>query len=142
MDNSVIETLHDIHTATNDVLKGYSEMESRSKPDILPVIRRLTDMHQKHANELVSELRQWRETGEDDTSLQGTLNKVVVVLRDWIADLDRDALPAVRQGEESLRDKYVAALQNDGLKGQQRLMQLLQSQHDEIVGEISRLPKT
>ena len=142
MDNSVIETLHDIHTATNDVLKGYSEMQSRAKPDILPVIRRLTDMHQKHANELVLMLRQWRETGEDDTSLQGTLNKVVVVLRDWIADLDRDALPAVRRGEESLRNKYVAALQNDGLKGQQPVMQLLQSQHDEIAGEINRLPKS
>ena len=44
MSTQAIDALHDVHTATNDVLKGYREMSARAKPDIQAVIRRLTDM--------------------------------------------------------------------------------------------------
>ncbi len=56
MSTGAIQALHDIHTATNDVLKGYREMAARTEPEIQTVIRRLTEMHQRHASGQESEL--------------------------------------------------------------------------------------
>jgi uncharacterized protein (TIGR02284 family) len=141
MSTRAIDALHDIHTATNDVLKGYREMSARAEPDIVAVIRRLTDMHDRHAAEQSAELLRLRDAGKDDSSMQGTVNKVVVILRDWLSDLDRDALPAVRQGEESLRDEYDKALEDAQVSGHPAVAALLKAQKAEIVGEISRLPQ-
>jgi len=98
-------------------------------------------MHQRHASEQTAELLRLRDAGHDDSSLQGTVNKVVVVLRDWLSDLDRDVLPAVRKGEESLRDEYKKAL--DALRTQQdpAVVALLKTQCDSIDSEIAKLPK-
>jgi len=133
--------MRDIHTATNDVLKGYREMSSRADPDVQAVVRRLTDMHERHAAEQGVELARLREAGKGDTSVQGTVNKVVVILRDWLSDIDRDVLPAVRDGEESLRDEYVKALHDAEVSGHSSVATLLKTQMDAISGEIARLPK-
>lgn len=136
-----IDALHDVHTATNDVLKGYREMAARAEPDIQAVIHRLSDMHHRHAAEQEAELARLRDAGKDDASWQGTVNKLVVILRDWLSDLDRDVLPAVRQGEESLRDEYKKAL--DALRpvNSPSVVALLTAQSDAITVEIARLPR-
>lgn len=141
MATRAIEALHDIHTATNDVLKGYREMAARAEPDIQAVIRRLVDMHEQHAAEQAAELLHGRETAKDDSSVQGTVNKVVVILRDWLSRLDRDALPAVREGEESLRDEYDKALRDGEVAGHASIAALMQAQVDAINREIARLPQ-
>jgi Domain of unknown function (DUF2383) len=141
MNARAIDALHDIHTATNDVLKGYREMSARAEPEIQMVIRRLSHMHERHAAEQAAELVRLREGGKDDSSLQGTLNKLVVILRDWLSNLDRDALPAVREGEESLRDQYVKALQDGQVSGHPSIVALLKTQMDSINSEIARLPQ-
>lgn len=140
MTTHAIDALHDIHTATNDVLKGYREMLARAEPDIRPVIQRLTEMHQRHAVEQVAELARVREAAKDDTSVQGTVNKVVVMLRDWLSNLDRDVLPAVRDGEESLRKEYDEALRHDAVRAHASIAALLGSQRTAIDQEIARLP--
>ena len=140
MSTVTIDALHDIHTATNDVLKGYSEMSARAKPDIKTVMLRLTAMHVRHAAEQSAELARLRDAGKADSSVQGTVNKVVVILRDWLADLDRDALPAVRDGEKSLRDKYDEALGDAEVRNDAAMFALLTRQRMEINGEIDRLP--
>lgn len=136
-----IDALHDVHTATNDVLKGYREMSARAEPEIKDVIRRLTELHQRHAAEQEAELVRVREADKDDSSLQGTVNKVVVILRDWLSDLDRDVLPAVRKGEESLRDEYDKALQDVEVSEHAAIAALLRTQRDAINSEIARLPR-
>lgn len=141
MNTRAIEALHDIHTATNDVLKGYREMAQRAAPDIQPVIRRLTDLHERHASEQQAELARLREAGRHDTSVQGTVNKVVVILRDWLSNLDRDVLPAVRQGEESLRDEYLDALEELRTGESPIVVALLRTQLAAVQSEIERLPK-
>ena len=73
-----IDTLLHIHTATHDVLKGYREMFARAQPDVESVIRRLTEMHERHAAEQHAELLRLREAHEDGASLQGTVNKVLL----------------------------------------------------------------
>ena len=141
MSTGAIEALHDVHTATNDVLKGYREMEERAQPDIQAVIRRLTDMHQRHAAEQESELVLLRDGRRDDSSLQGTLNKVVVILRDWLSNLDQEVLPAVRKGEESLLGEYDKALKHPEVQEQPSVIALLKKQHDCIGSEIVQLPQ-
>lgn len=140
MSTRAIDALHDVHTATNDVLKGYREMSARAQPEIQAVIHRLTDMHERHAAEQAAELVRLRDADKDDTSLQGTVNKVVVVLRDWLSDLDRDALPAVRDGEESLRKEYDKALHDGQVSGHSSISSLLTSQRNAIGSEIAQLP--
>jgi hypothetical protein len=141
MSKDAIDALHDVHTATNDVLEGYREMSARAEPDIQPVIRRLIDMHERHAAEQEAELVRVRDAGTDDSSLQGKVNKVVVMVRDWVSDLDRDALPAVRDGEKSLRDKYDKALQDGRVSEHATVGTLLKTQMAAITSEIAHLPK-
>jgi uncharacterized protein (TIGR02284 family) len=142
MSTQAIDALHDIHTATNDVLKGYREMSARAEPEIQAVMHRLTEMHQRHAAEQAAELRRLRESAEGDTSFQGTLNKVVVILRDWLADIDRDALPKVREGEEALRGEYQKALNDAEVAANPNVAALLQTQMQAINSEIARLPQS
>lgn len=141
MSNRAIDALHDIHTATNDVLKGYREMSARAQPDIQPVIRRLVDLHERHAAEQLAELGRLREAGQDDSSFQGTVNKAVVIMRDWVSKLDRDVLPAVRDGEESLRDEYDKALKALPVADNASVAALLTKQRAAINSEIAQLPK-
>lgn len=136
-----IDTLLDIHTATHDVLKGYREMVARAKPDVESVIRRLTEMHERHAAEQHAELLRLREAHKDGSSLRGAVNKVMVILRDWLSDIDRDILPAVRDGEESLRGHYDKALEDESVVGAPTVAALLKTQRGEISTEIARLPK-
>lgn len=141
MTTRALDALHDIHTATNDVLQGYREMSARAEPDIVAVMRRLTELHTRHAAEQAAELVRQRVAGTGDTSLQGTVNKVVVIMRDWVSDLDRDALPAVRQGEASLRDEYVKALQAVPVSDHPSVAALLRTQMEAINREIALLPQ-
>lgn len=141
MSTRAIEASHDIHTATNDVLKGYLELRARAEPEIQTVIGRLTAMHQQHASEQESEHLRLRDSGNNDSSLQGTMNKIVIVVRDWVSDLDRDVLPAVRMGEESLSDKYSQALDDAQMKDYPSVVATLRRQLESIGKEIARLPK-
>lgn len=142
MSTQAIDALHDIHTVTNDVLKGYREMSARAEPDIQAVIRRLTELHERHAAEQAAELLRLRNAGKDDTSLQGTVNKVVVILRDWLTNLDRDVLPAVREGEEALRKQYDKALDHEQVSANPAVAALLRTQLDSINTEIAHLPQS
>ncbi len=140
MNSSELEALHDVHTATNDVLEGYGEMAARAEPEIGPIIRRLTNMHQRHAAEQQAELTRLRDAGSDDSSLQGTLNKVVVIVRDWVTDLDGGVLPAVRRGEESIAQHFKKAMEDLQSNASSPLLALLKRQYEEIISETARLP--
>jgi uncharacterized protein (TIGR02284 family) len=141
MTTTAIDALHDVHTATNDVLKGYREMSARAKPEIQLVIRQLSEMHEQHAAEQAASLVSLRDLGKDDSSLQGTVNKVVVILRDWLTNLDRDVMPAVREGEESLCKEYDKALQNDLVSENASVAELLKTQRRAISSQIECLPQ-
>ena len=141
MSTQAIDALHYVHTATNDLLKGYREMSARAEPDIQTVIRRLTALHEHHAAEQVAELARLHDAGTDDSSVQGSVNKVVVIVRDWLTHLDKSVLPAVRQGEEAVRDEYDKALHDSVASGNASVTELLTTQRDSINSEIARLPQ-
>ena len=106
------------------------------------MIVRLTEMHERHAVEQAGQLVRMHDAGKDDLSLQGTVNKAVVILRDWLSNLDRDALPAVRDGEESLRKEYDKALRDKDVSGNAALVDLLKTQMGSIDSKIARLPRS
>lgn len=72
------DALHQVHTATNDVLEGYRTMIDRAEPEIQEIVLELTAMHTRHASDLKARLLTLGHTGEDDTSFRGTMNKVAV----------------------------------------------------------------
>lgn len=141
MAKQALEALHDVHTATNDVIKGYKTMLERAEPEIVPTIRQLSDMHQRHASELAGQIKLSGGSGHDDSSLQGKVNQAVVIMRDWLAGLDRDALESVRDGEESLRDAYTDALDDLAADAQPSVRMLLNAQHADICDQIRRTSK-
>ncbi|MBC7939326.1 MAG: hypothetical protein H7Z19_06095 [Chitinophagaceae bacterium] len=70
------------------------------------------------------------------------MNKVVVVLRDWLSDLDRDVLPAVREGGEALREKYLEALAEESASADGSVAALLKAQMEAINARLPACPKT
>jgi hypothetical protein len=98
-------------------------------------------MHKRHASEQETELAILSESGSDDSSIQGTINKVVIAVRDWISDIDQDVLPAVRMGEESLLEKYNKALDDSQFRDHPSILTMMATQLEEIGNEISKLPK-
>ena len=135
------DALQDVHTATNDVLAGYREMASRAQPDVQPVIGQLIALHQRHADAQAALLSRSPEGAVGDTSLQGTVNKAVVVVRDWFTDIDRDTLPAVRKGEQALRDTCADALRDAQLLPDDAVAMLLRTQLAELDRAILGLPQ-
>jgi hypothetical protein len=141
MNARTLDALHDIHVATNDVLQGYRELANRAEPDIQQAIARLTALHEQHAAAQATELARMHDERTDVTSLQGRLNKAVVVVRDWVSDLDRDVLPAVRRGEESLRDEYDKVLRDGRVAPHATVMAMLTAQRNAIDQAIAGLPR-
>lgn len=138
---TAIDALQHVHTATNDVLEGYHTMAERAQPDLRPVIHRLIVLHERQAAEQAALLRLSAEGEVGDTSLQATVNKAVVILRDWFTDLDRDALPAVRQGEQALREVFAKALRDEEVATHEAVGPLLKTQLAAIDREILTLPQ-
>ena len=69
------------------------------------------------------------------------MNKAVVTLRDWVGDLDRDSLKAVRRGEEALRDIYDDALTDWAAGEYPEVSEVLTRQYCEIGSHIENLPQ-
>ncbi|WP_237065250.1 DUF2383 domain-containing protein [Loktanella sp. M215] len=139
MPNDVRHVLHTIHAATNDVLAGYETMLDRADPDILPIIEDLSNLHRCHAMEQEDALQGLQDTGDGDATVRGTVNKAVVTLRDWVAGLDADALPAVREDEEALMDIYDKSLAEWTVDGHFDISEFLTRQYHEIKEQISGL---
>ncbi|PWK52760.1 DUF2383 domain-containing protein [Silicimonas algicola] len=139
MTNTPKSGLHQTLTATNDVLQGYDTMLPRADAEIAGVIAELTTMHRRHANALEQRLAALGESGEDDGSLQGTMNAAVVTLRDWITGLDESSLDAVLRGEKAVMDIYDDAMTDWSSSDDPETAALLGTQFKEISEQVARL---
>ena len=131
--------LHQALTATNDVLTGYETMLERAEPEIVSILTDLTAMHRRHASALEQRLNALGDSGEDDSSLRGTMNAVVVTLRDWVTDLDEGSLNAVRRGEKALMDIYDDAMSDWSASDDAETAALLDVQYQEIGEQVDHL---
>lgn len=139
MANTPKSGLHQALTATNDVLTGYKTMLERAEPEIVPILTDLTSMHKRYASALEQRLNALGDTGEDDSSLRGTMNAVVVTLRDWVADLDEGSLDAVQRGEQALMDIYDDAVSDWSATDDGVTAALLNRQYQEIGEQVDHL---
>ena len=131
--------LHQVHTATNDVLEGYRTMLERAEPEIKGIISELTAMHARHASDLKARLSTLGHTGEDDTSFRGMMNKVAVTMRDWITGLDEGSLDAVERGERAILDIYDDAMQDWSTHDDPKTWSLLEKHYQDIDAAIAKL---
>lgn len=133
------DALHQVHTATNDVLEGYRTMLERAEPEIRATISDLTEMHSRHTTDLDARLSAIGHSGDDDTSFRGTVNTVAVTLRDWITGLDEGSLDAVERGEKALLDIYEDALKDWSAGDDPETETLITAQHRDIESGIAKL---
>jgi len=139
MANTPLDALHQVHTATNDVLTGYETMMERAEPEIGPILADLTALHVEHAAALRERLRALGHTGEDDTSFRGTMNSVAVTMRDWITGLDEGSLDAVERGEKALQYIYDDAQKGWSSVDDLETATLLDAQYQEIGEKVAEL---
>ena len=139
MANTPNSGLHQALTATNDVLTGYETMLERAEPEIVSILTDLTAMHRRHASALEQRLNALGDSGEDDSSLRGTMNAVVVTLRDWVTDLDVGSLNAVQRGEKALMDIYDDAMSDWSASDDAETAALLDVQYQEIGEQVDHL---
>ena len=139
MANTPKSGLHQALTATNDVLTGYETMLERAEPEIVSILTDLTAMHRRHASALEQRLNALGDSGEDDSSLRGTMNAVVVTLRDWVTDLDEGSLNAVQRGEKALMDIYDDAMSDWSASDDAETAALLDVQYQEIGEQVDHL---
>ena len=139
MSKSLREALHDVHTATNDVLEGYATMLGRAEPEIVGIVGDLKAMHERHAEAQRELLARMGQDDEEDTSLRGTMNTVAVTVRDWITGLDEGSLSAVERGETALGDIYTDAIEDLTETRDPAVRDLLDSQRAEIGTRIEGL---
>lgn len=132
--------LHQARTGITDVLEGYETLADRAEPQIRPVIDDLRTLHQRHATDLDRRLSGLGEATDAHASIQGTVNKVVVTLRDWVSTLDDDVLAFIRDGEERLADIYRDALTGWSAGDDTETARLLEDQRREIEEKARQLP--
>lgn len=140
METKASSALHDVQTAIKDVLAGYDTLEERAEPEILPIVRKLKDMHHRHSTDIARHLTDLGEHADDEASIRGSVNKAVVAMRDWVSDLDADALSFVRDGEERLMGIYDDALNDAGDTGDFECRRLLSTQRQQIKAQTDQLP--
>lgn len=140
MENRAGDALHQVRTGIEDVLSGYETLEERAEAEILPVVRKLNEMHLRHSAELQSRLDAIGDRAEDGGSIRGAVNKAVVTMRDWVSDLDADALPFIRDGEERLIGIYDDALEKSDGHGDLDSSRLLTTQRQQVREQKDRLP--
>jgi hypothetical protein len=81
--------LHQVHTASNDVLEGDKTMLERAETEILGSISDWTAMHTRYSMKLAALLSALGHGSADDRSYRGTLNSAVFIKRVWITGLDK-----------------------------------------------------
>jgi len=131
--------LHQIHTATNDVITGYDTMIERAEPEIRSILTELNAMHLRHAADQETRLSALGDSGQDDDSWRGSLNEAVVTLRDWVTGLDENALEAVQRGEQALLDIYDNAMEDWPAGTAPDVSQTLTDQYHEIEAKMGKI---
>ncbi|SHF98621.1 protein of unknown function [Loktanella atrilutea] len=136
----VHDVLHTIHTATNNVLAGYATMLVRADPEILPIVKDLSNLHRCHATEQKEALRRLWDTEDGDRTLRATATTAVAKFQDWGAGVDVDALAALHNSEKALLDIYRNTLTQWSVDGHGEIAECLRRQYHEIREQLAKLP--
>jgi uncharacterized protein (TIGR02284 family) len=109
-DRSDWDLVADARTRTLDALAGFDKMAEHAEPEFAPTVAMFRDLHQRHGDALTRVLADAGFPPEDDGSMMGTVNRIVVATRALFDEIDADVLAQVRSGEEHVLAAYDEAL--------------------------------
>ena len=126
-----------VHTRVLDVIQGYEELVERAEPDLKPLAERMLALHRAHHEELHAMLAARGHAPDDGGSFMSLVQENVIRVRSWLDDMDRDLIPRIRKGEESLIEIYDDALAAAPVGGDGRAT--LESQRARLSGEVAAM---
>jgi uncharacterized protein (TIGR02284 family) len=97
-------------TRTLDAGQGFQKMAEHAEPSFAPIVQAFLELHTRHAAELTRILTDAGQTPDDDGSMMGTINRLVVATRALVDDIDGDVLKQIHSGEENVASAYRDAL--------------------------------
>jgi uncharacterized protein (TIGR02284 family) len=137
--NSEISTLNTLIATTIDSITGYEDSASNIENERLrELFRSRAKERQQIVEQLRAEVRGLGGDPEDDGSFLGKAHQRFEDLKAAITGRDEKAIiNEVERGEDYLKEKWQAALQSGGLKGEthdlvERLYQSIKAGHDQI----------
>ena len=99
-----------VHTRVLDVIRGYEQLVERAEPDLRPLAARMLALHRAHHGELHLMLEGRGHAPDDSGSFMSLVQENVMRVRSWFDDMDRELIPRIREGEESLVEIYDEAI--------------------------------
>ena len=116
-----IKVLNDLITTTLDSADGYSEAAKDAKN---PAFKDLFGQWAEHRRQVVGELQEKVRTlggqPEDDGSILASAHRAFLSIRDSLSKGDKSVVEEVERGEDFIKNKYEAALQDDELSEEVR----------------------
>ena len=97
-------------TRTLDAGQGFKKMAEHAEPSFAPIVEAFLDLHIRHAEELTRILTDAGLPPEDNGSMMGTINRLVVATRALVDDIDGGVLKQIHSGEENVISAYQDAL--------------------------------
>ncbi|WP_224816294.1 DUF2383 domain-containing protein [Hasllibacter sp. MH4015] len=105
-----IDAIQKALTRTCDALAGYDKMVEEAEAEVLPILRKIHEIHRVHAGQLASLINGMGGTPDTDGSVMTTVNKTVISLRALFDEIDDDALERAIDGEEYVTDAFHDAM--------------------------------
>jgi uncharacterized protein (TIGR02284 family) len=119
-------------TRTLDARAGFQKMAEHAEPDFAPIVEAYLDLHTRHGETLTRLLAEAGHNPDDEGSLMGTVNRLVVATRAIFDDIDADILAEIHSGEA-----HVVAAFQDALSGQ--LPDAVRTEVAELLAELNAL---
>lgn len=103
--------LHDLHTRLIDMIGGFDKVLEKAEPEFFGVAEEFRTLHHAQAEQVRAMLIGLGAEDGSDGSILGTVNRVVVEMRSWFSEIDRNILDAIAEGERRLIEDFEAALE-------------------------------
>jgi uncharacterized protein (TIGR02284 family) len=112
LSNDIVDHLKSLHTSAIDARNGYQEaLKDADGKGMTPLFREMIALHQRHADELASELRNAGEIPDEKGSFMTVIHETIMDVRSMFNGLDESVLPGLIDGEKRNVSKYDDALE-------------------------------
>jgi uncharacterized protein (TIGR02284 family) len=102
-----IDQLKSLHTAAIDARNGYQEaLADAEGRGLTPLFRDMIAVHDRHAGELGTTLKEAGQKPDDGGSFMSTVHRTIMSVRSLFDGLDESVLPGLIDGEERNVGKY------------------------------------
>ncbi len=108
-----LDSLASLHGLTLDNLTGFDKMVEKAEPEFRETAQAFQALHSRHAAALAQMLARFGRDPEQDGSLMGTMNRVVVSMRSMVDEIDQDTMKNIRTGEQFVLDAFDKAISSD-----------------------------